>query len=154
MSDPAAQQELFWALTSLSGALSAVHDRRGRQCVSLDVGTERLGLSIEDRGKRNAEDKLACVVLDLDGAIVRVSISGNERAIEVLGRAHGLVMSRHRIREVEAQIVVAQGLAAASDMKEEAGHRRTEWLMGKRQIKYLVAGRFLPGCPNAGGAGR
>lgn len=77
------------------------------------MGTERLGMLLEDRAKRHAEDKLPCGVLDLDGAIVRVSPLGDKRAIEIPGRAHGLVVSRHRIGEVETQVIVAQGLAAA-----------------------------------------
>jgi hypothetical protein len=86
------------------------------------VGIDRLGLPIEDRGKREANNKLAYVVLDLNGAVFGVFAPGCECAVEVLGSVQSLVVGAHHIGEVEAKLVFAQGLTVAPDVEVKVRH--------------------------------
>jgi hypothetical protein len=76
----------------------------------------------QDLGERQAENYLACIILDLYGIVPWILTSGYEYMFEVLGSAHHFAAGRLHIGEVEAKFVVAPTLAVATNVKKKARH--------------------------------
>ena len=74
----------------------------------------------QDLGERQAENYLACIILDLYGIVPWILTSGYEYMFEVLGSAHHFAAGRLHIGEVEAKFVVAPTFGRCHECEEKS----------------------------------
>nr|WP_201860553.1 hypothetical protein [Microvirga soli] len=68
------------------------------------------------------QHNLASFILDFDGMVPWILASGREHADEILGRAQRSTAGRLYIGEVEPELVIAQTMVVAANVKEETRH--------------------------------